>query len=225
MRRFRFYLVLLIVLGATAGWLLASPGFFGRLPRANFLASVLPAVLVDLTNGERTAAALPPLAVNPLLTRAAEAKAADMAARDYFSHLDPVTGASPWRWLDEVGYAYVFAGENLAVNFTDSPDIVRAWANSPSHYANLVAAGFNEIGVGVARGRYQGRESVFVVQFFGRPAAGNLFLAGPAAVAAAGPDFPRFRLWLARLFLFGRQPEMISQPAATSYLAFPATSY
>ena len=62
---------------------------------SDFLAAVLPSVLVSLTNENRTSYKVTPLAVNPLLTRAAELKAEDMAARGYFAHTSP-DGVKPW---------------------------------------------------------------------------------------------------------------------------------
>ena len=99
-----------------------------------------------------------------------------MAARQYFAHNSP-DGKTPWYWLQRVGYRFSAAGENLAVNFFESSDVASAWMNSPSHRANIVKKGYKEIGIGVANGIYEGRNTVFVVQFFGTP------LAMPVAVA------------------------------------------
>ena len=136
---------------------------------SDFLAAVLPSVLVSLTNENRTSYKVTPLAVNPLLTRAAELKAEDMAARGYFAHTSP-DGVSPWYWLDLVGYSYFYAGENLAVNFFESKDVSDAWMKSPAHKDNVVNKNYSEIGIATARGMYKGREATFVVEFFGEPA-------------------------------------------------------
>ena len=40
-------------------------------------------------------------------------------------------GKTPWYWFGEVGYDFRFAGENLAVYFSDSVEVERAWMNSP----------------------------------------------------------------------------------------------
>ena len=60
------------------------------------------------------------------------------------------------------------AGENLAVNFVDSQDAINAWMNSPIHRDNILNNNFHEIGVGTAKGIYEGKETTFIVQFFGR---------------------------------------------------------
>lgn len=138
--------------------------------KTKFLASVLPGVLTTLTNEERIDNDVPTLKENPLLVKAAIAKAEDMAKNGYFAHTSP-DGKTPWYWLKEVGYSYKSAGENLAVNFFDSEDVTRAWMNSPTHKANIVKKEYTEIGIGVANGVYQGRNTVFVAQFFGTPLA------------------------------------------------------
>jgi uncharacterized protein YkwD len=51
--------------------------------------------VVELTNRERAGAGLPPLAVDPALTTAAQAHSADMIARAFYSHTSP-DGSQPW---------------------------------------------------------------------------------------------------------------------------------
>lgn len=130
--------------------------------------AVLPAVVVDKTNKEREEQKLTPLVRNSVLDKAAQMKAEDMAKNGYFAHYSP-TGVSPWHWFGEAGYRYVHAGENLAVHFSDSKEVVEAWMKSPTHRANIVNQTYREIGVGTARGTYEGYETVFVVQLFGTP--------------------------------------------------------
>ena len=136
--------------------------------KTNFLASVLPGILTSLTNEKRTQNDAEPLKENALLVAAAKLKAEDMASKGYFAHTSP-EGKTPWYWLSEVGYSYSMAGENLAVNFFESGDVAEAWMNSPTHRANIVKKDYTEIGIGVANGTYQGRDTVFVAQFFGKP--------------------------------------------------------
>ena len=133
------------------------------------VATVLPSVVVDLTNSERERSTVGGLVRSEQLDAAAQLKAEHMAAEGYFAHYSP-SGVTPWHWFDQVGYVYAHAGENLAVHFTDSRALVQAWMDSPTHRDNIVNEKFTEIGVGTARGRYQGFETVFVVQLFGTPA-------------------------------------------------------
>jgi uncharacterized protein YkwD len=138
--------------------------------------AILPAVIVKETNKARQAQELPNLVRSDVLDQAAALKAAHMAEERYFAHNSP-DGVTPWHWFNEVGYRYAYAGENLAVHFTDSEDVVDAWLQSPTHRANIVQGNYQEIGIGTARGRFEGFDTVFVVQLFGTPAA-------PAAVRA-----------------------------------------
>ena len=141
---------------------------FLNLKNNSYLAAILPAVLEALTNDQRSTNNASPLAENALLKAAAEAKAKDMATRGYFAHNTP-EGYLPWYWLDKVGYQYGHAGENLAVNFTDSKDVVDAWMKSPTHRENIVKPIYTETGIGLASGVYEGRPAIFVAQFFGTP--------------------------------------------------------
>ncbi len=138
--------------------------------RTSFLSAVLPPVLVDLTNTDRQSNQLATLVVNPLLVKAAQEKASDMAAKSYFAHTSP-EGRTPWYWFSQAGYKYVSAGENLAINFTESGDVNSAWMNSPGHRANILNGKFTEIGIATAQGFYNGQPTVYVVQMFGKPAS------------------------------------------------------
>ncbi|MCC7160502.1 hypothetical protein IT399_02175 [Candidatus Nomurabacteria bacterium] len=132
------------------------------------VAAVLPAVLADLTNNERKTENIPILSVSPILNKAAEMKAEDMATKGYFAHTSP-EGKTPWYWIEKVGYKYQYAGENLAINFTDSKDVANAWLNSPSHKANIVKENYTEMGTGIAFGVYQGHNTIFVAQVYANP--------------------------------------------------------
>lgn len=137
------------------------------LTGTNF-ASIISSVLVDLANGDREQNGIHTLSINPVLSYAAELKARDMAQKSYFAHTSP-EGITPWYWFREAGYDFLYAGENLAVNFSDSIDVERAWMNSPTHRKNILSDNFSEIGIGTAQGFYKGRETTFVVQLFGNP--------------------------------------------------------
>ncbi|OHB14103.1 MAG: hypothetical protein A3G05_01895 [Candidatus Zambryskibacteria bacterium RIFCSPLOWO2_12_FULL_45_14] len=134
----------------------------------DLLSAVITGVLVDLTNSNRLAQNINPLTFNPVLAEAAQLKANDMAEKSYFAHTSP-EGKTPWYWFTESGYNFLYAGENLAVNFVDSEDVVLAWMNSPGHRANIVNNNFTEIGIAMASGRYNGQDSIYVVQLFGHP--------------------------------------------------------
>lgn len=139
------------------------------LAKTSQLSAVLPSVLIEMTNEERVKSSLGTLTENELLNKAASLKAHDMASRGYFAHVNP-DGKKPWNWLQDVGYKYQYAGENLAVNFEESKDVTVAWMNSPTHKANIIKSEYTEIGIAVATGTLNGNETVFVAQVFAKPA-------------------------------------------------------
>lgn len=130
-------------------------------------ASLIPTqAIVELTNTERLKAGLNVLKVNPKLTAAAQAKAADMFLKNYWAHNAP-DGTEPWNFILNSGYSYLHAGENLARDFNSAPRVVEAWLKSPSHRANLLSSKYDEIGIAVADGKISGVETTLVVQMFG----------------------------------------------------------
>ena len=132
------------------------------------VASVVSSVLVELANSDRTRGNLAALTVSPILTVAAQAKADDMAGKNYFAHVSP-GGEDPWYWFAAAGYKFEHAGENLAIDCSDSLDVEQAWMNSPTHRDNILNPNYTEVGIAIADGLYQGRPTTFVVQVFGAP--------------------------------------------------------
>ncbi len=128
--------------------------------------NILPQALIDDTNNYRQMNGAGTLQVNDLLSSAAKLKAEDMAQKGYFSHVGP-DGTMAWDWMTNVKYPYEYAGENLAINFSDAADVTNAWVNSPTHRDNLLNRNFTEVGVGIARGYYQGNDTIFIVELFG----------------------------------------------------------
>lgn len=145
------------------------------------ISTILPAVIVAETNQERSVGAAPTLTRNATLDYAAQLKAEHMAANEYFSHYSP-DGVSPWYWFGQADYGFVHAGENLAIHFNDSSEVVEAWMDSPTHRANILNDDFREIGIGVAEGSYEGFKTIYVVQLFGTPAATEVAVAPPVPV-------------------------------------------
>lgn len=139
------------------------------IPNSKLFGIVEANALIDETNQARQANGLSALAVSPLLTEAAQEKANDMATKGYFAHTSP-QGLTPWYWFENVGYSFDYAGENLAVNFSDSQDVTNAWLNSPEHRANIMSGDFTQIGMATAQGTFNGQPAVYVVEEFGTPA-------------------------------------------------------
>lgn len=133
------------------------------------LSKVLPDTVIEITNEERKKQNLDSLSRNPLLDQAALLKAEHMKENQYFAHYSPEDSISPWYWFEKVGYEYANAGENLAIYFNESKDVVEAWMNSPLHRDNILKENYTEIGVAVVQGIYQDHETSYVVQLFGTP--------------------------------------------------------
>lgn len=104
--------------------------------------------LLAETNHARQGQHKPNLTQNSLLDKAATAKAQDMVARNYWSHLTP-DGKTPWSFIDIYGYKYQKAGENLAYGFAGSDEVVKGWLNSPAHKANLLDGDYRDVGFGI----------------------------------------------------------------------------
>lgn len=177
----RWEAVSLVCAIALAGELAFLSGASYLAPHSRLFGIILASALVDGTNQNRVADSLPSLRVNPLLQAAAQEKADDMAKNGYFAHTSP-SGITPWYWFGNVGYNFTYAGENLAVNFSDSADVTNAWMNSPGHRANILNDHFTEIGIATAEGEYQGVPAIYVAELFGTPMA-----AAPAALASKTP--------------------------------------
>lgn len=188
-------------------------------PRTNFFATILPNVLVDLTNTNRLTNGLSVLKINPLLEEAARLKAEDMVEKGYFAHTSS-EGVTPWDWMGKAGYQFSYAGENLAVNFFDSQDVVTAWMDSLSHRLNILNGNFTEVGIATARGVFQGRESVFVVQMFGRPVLAQAEIR-PSEGAKAKPT-PSSLVFDEMLVKVAGEVEVAPSPQPESILGYAA---
>lgn len=125
--------------------------------------------IISQTNNQRASQGLSSLEANGILARAAQAKAQDMFAKQYWAHVSP-QGKQPWSFIAEAGYEYAVAGENLARDFQTSEEVVTAWMASPTHKANILHKRYTQIGVAVVNGTLEGMETTLVVQMFGTPA-------------------------------------------------------
>jgi len=122
--------------------------------------------VIELTNVSRAGSNENNLILNEKLSRAAEIKASDMIAKNYFSHTSP-QGVTPWKWIDGEGYDYSYAGENLAMDFQSAEKMEDAWMKSPTHRANILNEKYKDIGVAVKAGSINGSETILVVVMFG----------------------------------------------------------
>jgi len=123
--------------------------------------------LIELTNQQRIKYDLPQLMVNPELTRAAYNKAQDLLNEQYFSHNSP-EGKKFSQWIKDVEYNYNIVGENLAMGFVSEQAIIDAWMASPEHRKNILQEKYQEIGLVIIEGEFQGKQTKMVVQIFGK---------------------------------------------------------
>jgi hypothetical protein len=158
----------LIVLASFA--LLRAIKFFPGLEQTilGYASNITPEQVILQTNEQRASNGLGGLTLNDELSQAALAKGQDMFTDQYWSHTAP-DGTEPWFFIENSGYKYKVAGENLARDFMNTSDMVSAWMASPTHRANLLNPKFQEIGIAVIDGRLNGFETTLVVQMFGSP--------------------------------------------------------
>ncbi len=152
-----------------------------------YATNVSTAGLLEETNQQRTTNGKTVLALNSKLNQAAQAKANDMATRNYWSHNTP-EGNEPWIFINQVGYVYKQAGENLAYGFDNSNGTVNGWMNSPTHKANLLENTYADVGFGFANSSdYQSTgPQTIVVAMYGTPqVAASTTPATPPPTAAA----------------------------------------
>lgn len=139
-------------------------------------------VLLSRTNEQRASAQEAALSIDTQLSAAAQAKAEDMAAHNYWSHTSP-DGKTPWSFITESGYQYQAAGENLAYGFSNASDVVTGWMNSTEHRDNILNASYQNVGFGVAQAaNFQGKgPQTIVVAEYGQPtpAAANFTFTVP----------------------------------------------
>lgn len=141
---------------------------------ASFLIGTKPALasaitaprLIQLINNARHEAGLPTLSVNHQLTQAALKKARHLLKGGYFAHTTPA-GKPFYQWAAEENYNYLYAGENLAIDFSTSEGTVAAWLASESHRANIMNEHYTETGLATVSGFFQGRQTTVAVQMFG----------------------------------------------------------
>jgi uncharacterized protein YkwD len=147
---------------------IAAPGPL-RAPEGTSTASLTQeGVLVWTNAARRNNGGLKALTLNDQLNAAAEAKVRDMFSKQYFEHISP-SGVGPGDLATRAGYVFISEGENLALgNFTDDQALVQAWMNSPGHRANILGK-YDEIGIAVGQGTYEGATTWLAVQEFGRP--------------------------------------------------------
>ncbi len=85
------------------------------------------------------------LTLDPVLTAAADIRVKELVT--LFSHTRP-DGSECFTVLDDLGYSYYRAGENIAGGYVDVADVMNGWMNSEGHRDNILDPRFNKIGIG-----------------------------------------------------------------------------
>ncbi|MCD4762068.1 hypothetical protein K8R32_03870 [bacterium] len=138
---------------------------FLNYPNQAKMTELITGKILELTNRDRVAVNLNSLDINSVLNISALAKADDMLANDYFAHTSP-NGNKPWDWIDRGQYPYLFVGENLAMNFTTADSAHKALMNSESHKKNILNDRYSEIGIAMASGDFNGKDTSVFVEIF-----------------------------------------------------------
>lgn len=159
--------------------------------------------LLAYTNSQRAENGQSALTINAQLNAAAQSKANDMVARDYWAHVTP-TGEQPWAFMASAGYTYRTAGENLAYGFDNASDTVTGWMNSPPHRENLLNSSFQDVGFGFANSsNFVGNgEQTIIVAMYGAQV-------GQPAAAVAVAEKPQ-----TKPSAIASEPEPVAEPVA-----------
>lgn len=173
---------------------------------ASFDPAALAAQMLDLINRDRAAAGLAAAAWDETAAGVAAAHAADMAARDYFSHWNP-DGLGPDHRYSAAGgqhaamenlYVYVSAfADGRGAPIADWPAVIEAaqasLMASPGHQANILNPAHTHVGLGMAYDPDAGRlwlAQEFVNQYVTLAASLPEEAAPGAAIRVAGAFGP-----------------------------------
>jgi uncharacterized protein YkwD len=160
---------------AAAAW---SPGFSASDEQ----------LLFALTNQDRASAGLPALLNDSYLHGKAEWRAQDMGDRDYFSHQIPPGTDMVFVYMQQDGYCFKVAGENIGLSTFDddvaTATIETGFMGSPGHRQNIMGS-WDHMGVGAYKAA-DGRK-LYAVLFSITCAAAPKPTAPPTANPTAQP--------------------------------------
>lgn len=163
-RRYGLLAIVGLVVGLQFGYNFTQTGsVLGRVT------TVTPAALLAGTNDQRLSHHVSTLSLDTRLSTAAKEKAQDMLTKGYWSHTAP-DGTEPWTWIEQSGYTYQDAGENLAKNFTTAQATIAAWMDSSAHRDNLLNEKYRDVGFAIVNGDIDGKPTTIVVALYATPA-------------------------------------------------------
>jgi len=140
-KRHFLFLTLALLLAACADG--GIPPIYASLAREDV--EIDAAAARDLINQHRQQTGLPPLVLDPALTKAAAAHARDMASHDRVGH-DISNGALAKR-LAAHGIGFTAAAENVGAGYHTIADAISGWRGSPPHNANMLLAKARRMGI------------------------------------------------------------------------------
>lgn len=127
-------------------------------PPAREAAAAVATTALRLTNalrargarcGNRTYGPAPPVALDSLLTRAAQAQADEMARFMFLAH-EGRDGSTPAERVNRTGYAWRVVGENVAAGPESAEEVMQGWEESPEHCKNIMDPDFTVMGIAFA---------------------------------------------------------------------------
>jgi len=151
------------------GLIIACFFLLGRTSVFAVARDITPETVLSAVNDIRVHEGQPIVEMNQKLMVAAENKAKNMHIYGYWAHTNPTTNETGWMFIEQAGYRYAHAGENLAKDYTSVGAVLRGWMNSPTHKNVLLSDKYTETGVGVLYYTQNGVEKALVVQLFATP--------------------------------------------------------
>lgn len=130
------------------------------------------ALNAGLPAGTISTAAKGPLAPNQILNDVAVSHSADMLSRQFFAHNSsagtPTQRAQKAGYPNAIGENIAYQGSSAAINPVDLVhNIHQELFKSASHRANMMLPSFDEVGIGVRQGVFNGKNTVMVTEDFG----------------------------------------------------------
>jgi uncharacterized protein YkwD len=108
------------------------------------------AEILSLINEERAKEGISPLTRNDKLDIAAQRHSNDMACNNFMSHTGS-DGSSPWDRMNQAGYDWIRAAENIAAGQSTPESVVAAWMNSTQgHRETILDPNLEDIGIAYA---------------------------------------------------------------------------
>lgn len=121
----------------------------------------------DRSCGDEFKPAVAPLAWNCTIAEAAQGHSEDMADNNFFSHTGS-DGLGIAERLNNAGYEWSAAAENIAAGQESVQQVMQAWLDSPGHCVNIMGQNYTEVGAALAENE-ESEYRLYWTQDFGRP--------------------------------------------------------